>query len=137
MDMERMLAGTSTYDIIWGDDTQTYVVCTLGPRWAWRDLDNMIIQSIDMLSDSARHPGCILIDMSETRFPPYNPLHSAVRFARDWPDALDCIVFVEVPIAFQAFRPIMDQLYPHLRERVIFKQTLDEAHLFIRERLGI
>jgi len=130
------LTDFTPYHIHWGDESRTYVICTLPRTWAWIDMEAMVKEAVEMLSPLPHNSYGIAIDLSNTWIPPRNPLHSAVRFARQWPSALEVIVFVEVPYALQVFRPILDRMYPRLSGRVIFTTSVDEAHNVIRDRLA-
>lgn len=129
-------SSTGQYRVGWGNADRTYIYSQVISNWAWGDFDNMLHDAMKIADQSLQKQVGLVINMADTKIPPAQPLRPIMGYCNKWPDKLAVVVLIDVPPVLAAFRPVIDTLFPHLKNQIVMGQSVADADYIIGERLA-
>ncbi len=119
--------------VAWDNDEQTVIRYDFQGSWSWSDY-SQAVEEADRMMLSVDHTVDAIANLQHSRGLPTGAIHHVRRTITKAPPQLGVIVIAHPSLFVQAMTTAFNRVYPHLGERILLADTLDEARALIARR---
>jgi len=116
----------------WLNEDKRVILRTLSDQWTWDDF-YLSQQDINQMLNEVSYPVDEIIDASTSTTLPQGAISQFRRASEKTPDNLHLRLVVGSNSFYQLIFNILSKIIPHIKDRVVFVQTFEEAHTYLEK----